>query len=76
MKFQVLMAASMKFRVLWDVLLCSQVDVDRLIALMMQAVRTSETSVNINLTTGQYIPEDNSYLNKRGGCGVTYARKL
>jgi hypothetical protein len=29
-----------------------------LIALMMEAVRTSETLVNINLTTGQYIPED------------------
>jgi hypothetical protein len=29
-----------------------------LIALMMKAVRTSETSVNINLTTRHYIPED------------------
>jgi hypothetical protein len=28
-------------------------------ALMMEAVRTSETSVNIYLTTRQYIPEDN-----------------
>jgi hypothetical protein len=27
-------------------------------ALMMEAVRTSETSVNINLTTRRYIPED------------------
>jgi hypothetical protein len=27
-------------------------------AMMMEAVRTSETSVNIYLTTGQYIPED------------------
>jgi hypothetical protein len=25
---------------------------------MMEAVRTSETSVNINLTTWRYIPED------------------
>jgi hypothetical protein len=66
----------MKFRVLWDVLSCSQVDVDRLVALMMQAVCTSETSVNINLTTGQYIPEDNFYLNRRGGCGITYSIKL
>jgi hypothetical protein len=29
-----------------------------LIALMMEAVHTSETSVNINLTTWHYIPED------------------
>jgi hypothetical protein len=29
-----------------------------LIALMMKKVRTSETSVNINLTTRRYIPED------------------
>jgi hypothetical protein len=27
-------------------------------ALMMEAVRTSETSVNINLATRRYIPED------------------
>jgi hypothetical protein len=27
-------------------------------ALMMETARTSETSVNIYLTTGQYIPED------------------
>jgi hypothetical protein len=29
-----------------------------LIALMMEAVRTSETAVNVHLTTRQYIPED------------------
>jgi hypothetical protein len=29
-----------------------------MIALMMEAVHTSETSVNIYLTTWQYIPED------------------
>jgi hypothetical protein len=29
-----------------------------LIALMMEAVRTSETSVNFNVTTRRYIPED------------------
>jgi hypothetical protein len=29
-----------------------------LIALMMEAARTSETSVNIQLRTRQYIPED------------------
>jgi hypothetical protein len=61
----------MKFKVFWDVLPCSQIDVDRrfrgayclhhqgdLIALMMKAVRTSEMSVNIYLTTQHYSPED------------------
>jgi hypothetical protein len=47
--------ASMKFRVFWDVLLCSPVDVDRL---MMETVCTSGMSVNTYLTTRQYIPED------------------
>jgi hypothetical protein len=28
------------------------------IALMMEAVRTSETSVNFNVTAWRYIPED------------------
>jgi hypothetical protein len=61
----------MKFRVIWDVLPCSQILTDvsemrtafiiramNIIALMMEAVRTSETSANIYLTTRQYIPED------------------
>jgi hypothetical protein len=30
----------------------------RAIALVMEAVCTSETSVNFNVTTGRYIPED------------------
>jgi hypothetical protein len=29
-----------------------------MIALMMEAVQTPETSVNINVTTWRYIPED------------------
>jgi hypothetical protein len=58
-RFQVLTAASMKFRIFWDVAPCSHVEVDRrYIALMMEAVRTSETSVNFNETTRRYIPED------------------
>jgi hypothetical protein len=73
----------MKFRVFWDVLPCSQVDVDGLfrgaywlhhqgdectvIALMMEASRTSETSVNNYLTTWQYIPEDSKPLT---GCDM------
>jgi hypothetical protein len=35
------------------------------IALMMEAVRTSETSVNIYLTTRQYIPEDSKLHTRR-----------
>jgi hypothetical protein len=54
MRFQVLMVASMKFGVFWDVAPCSQVEVD----LMMEAVCTSEMSVNFNLTTWRYIPKD------------------
>jgi hypothetical protein len=50
-RFQVLTAASMKFRIVfWDVLPCK-------ISLMMEAARTSETSVD-NYFTQQYIPED------------------
>jgi hypothetical protein len=46
----------MKFRfVFWDVM-------PRLIALIMEAARTSETSVD-NYFTRQYIPEDKSELN-------------
>jgi hypothetical protein len=42
--------------VFWDVAPCSRVD---FVALMMEAVRTSETSLKINLTTRRYIlPED------------------
>jgi hypothetical protein len=53
-RFQVLTATSMKFRfVFWDVLPC-KIIVD---ALMMEAARTSETSV-YNYFTRQYIPED------------------
>jgi hypothetical protein len=59
------MAANMKFRVFWDVLPCSQVDVDRqLITLMKEAVCTSGTSVSIYLTTWQYIPEDTKLQRK------------
>jgi hypothetical protein len=44
-RFQVLTAASMMFRIVfWDVLPC-KIIVDRQSSLMMEAVRTSETSV-------------------------------
>jgi hypothetical protein len=34
-------------------------------ALMMEAVRTSETSVNFNVTTRRYIPEDSKPHTRR-----------
>jgi hypothetical protein len=46
-RFQVLTAANVKF-----------IEYSGIIALMMEAVRTSETSVNFNVTTRRYIPED------------------
>jgi hypothetical protein len=50
----------MKLRIFWDVLPCSQLNVEGRFrgALMMEAARTSETSVDIQLRTRQYIPED------------------
>jgi hypothetical protein len=71
MRFQVLTAASKKFKVFWDVAPCSHVEVDRrfkmrtasiIRVMMMESVRTSETSVNFNLTTRLYIPDDSSKL--------------
>jgi hypothetical protein len=68
MIFQVLSAASMKFRVFWDVAQFSVTGVDWRFrdaycllhqgALMMKAVRTSETSVHSNEATRRYFPED------------------
>jgi hypothetical protein len=71
-RFQVLTAASMKFRIVfWDVLPCKIIVDRRFIGtyclhhqgsnLMMEAVRTSETSVD-NYFTRQYIPDENSEL--------------
>jgi hypothetical protein len=37
-------------------------------ALMMEAVRTSETSVNIYLTTRRYIPEDSKLQTETFTC--------
>jgi hypothetical protein len=59
--FWVLPAASMKVTVFWDVAPCSLVEIDRCfrgIALMMEAVSTSETSVNFYQTTWRNIAED------------------
>jgi hypothetical protein len=49
----------LKFRVFWDILPNDE------IALVMEAVRTSEMSVNIYLTTRQYIPEDSELHTRR-----------
>jgi hypothetical protein len=64
------LVVDMKFRVFWNVLTCSQIDVDRRFrgvcclrhqgdepALMAETASTSETSVYICLTKRQYIPE-------------------
>jgi hypothetical protein len=65
MRFQVLIVASMKIRVFWDVAPCNLVGVDQrfrgsasITTLIMEAVHTSETSVYSNETTQCYIPED------------------
>jgi hypothetical protein len=61
----------MKFTVFWDVAPCSQVDFDRRFRdaycfrhQVMKALRTSETSVNINYTW-RYIPEDSKVHTRR-----------
>jgi hypothetical protein len=67
----------MKFGVFWDVAPCSHAEVDQRFrgayclhhqddeALMMESVRTSETSVNFNMTTRRYIPEDSKLHTRR-----------
>jgi hypothetical protein len=69
-RFQVFKEASMKVTAFWDVAPCSLVEVDdvsevrtvsiiraRLIALMMEAVRISETSVYFHETSRRYIAD-------------------
>jgi hypothetical protein len=61
MRFLVLMAASIKIRVLWDVAPYSLVGADQrfrdaIIAAIIEAICTSETSV-YSETTWLYIPE-------------------
>jgi hypothetical protein len=62
-----------EFRVFWDVVPCSHVEVDRRFRgayclhhqgdSSMEAVRTFETSVHFNVTARRYIPEDSTVLN-------------
>jgi hypothetical protein len=81
--FEVLMVMSMKIAVFWVVAPYSLVEVyqrfrgtcclhhQALIALMMEAASTSETSVNFYKTTWHYNPEDShlqteiTYMNER-----------
>jgi hypothetical protein len=44
----------MKLIIFWDVCVCAA----SIIRAMMEAIRTSETSVDIQLRARQYIPED------------------
>jgi hypothetical protein len=61
-KYVINYSASMKFIVFWAVAQCSHVEVDRrfrdayCISVMMEAVRISETSVSLNVTTRRYVP--------------------
>jgi hypothetical protein len=67
-RFQVLTAANMKFRVFWDVLPCSQIDVDlrfQVLTVVSMKFRVfwdvlpcSQIDVDLDLRTQQYIPED------------------
>jgi hypothetical protein len=54
-EFEILMAVGTKKAVFWVVALCSLVE---LIALMMEAARSSETLVNFYQTARCYNPED------------------
>jgi hypothetical protein len=66
-------SSGLKFRVFWDIMPCSQIDVDRRLRCACclhhqgdtEAARTSETSVDIDLTTWQYIPEDSELHTRR-----------
>jgi hypothetical protein len=61
--------SKLKFRVFWDVEPCSHIKVERrfilstafIITLMMEALLTSETSVNF-VTTWHYIPKDSNFI--------------
>jgi hypothetical protein len=74
-RFQALMAANMKKTVFLDVPPCSLEETDlrtfqnclllpSLIALMMEAISTSETSINFYETTRRNIPEDGHLQNR------------
>jgi hypothetical protein len=67
--FEVLTAVSTKMAVFWVVAPCSLVEVYkcfRVIALMMEAARTSEKLVNIYQTIRCYNPEDSHLQGMKG----------
>jgi hypothetical protein len=56
----------MKMTVFWDIAPCSLLETDRnfsAIALMVETINTSETSVNFYETTRRNIPEDSHLHN-------------
>jgi hypothetical protein len=55
MRFQAFTAMRIKLAVFWDVALCSVADI---YLLMMEAVSSPETPLNIYHTTRRNIPED------------------
>jgi hypothetical protein len=57
-RFKVPTATIMKMAVSWDVEPCSLVDI--VIRVMMEAVNSSKTSVNMYQTTRCYNPEESS----------------
>jgi hypothetical protein len=57
MRLQALTVTNMKMTAFCNIAPCSPGVYRRFIALMMEAVRTSETSVYFNETTWRYIPE-------------------
>jgi hypothetical protein len=73
-RFQVLMAASIKFGVFWDVVPCTDY-IRAFIALMMEAVCTSDTSVHF-VTTRRYIPEDSKFQDNYGNQAVYFRTKM
>jgi hypothetical protein len=64
-----------KFGVFWDAASCSHVEMDRRFrgaydlhnqgVLMMEIVRTSETSAHLNVIIRRYIPEDSKLHTRR-----------
>jgi hypothetical protein len=79
----------LKVRLFWDMAPCSHIEVDQrfrgvyclassgqlIITLMIEAVHTSETSVNFNVTRQRYIPED-SKLHTRHREYLTFRREF
>jgi hypothetical protein len=79
MRFQVLTAASMKFRIFWDVAPCSHVEVDRRFrSVYCLHHQSDESSVIFTVAPRRYIPEYYNFiftllylpLNSSCSCGL------